>query len=73
MSIVEKESFGSAKGLHLGGKRSPFGVQKDYIWEAKGVHLEGKRSPFGKPMQNLNNQGVLILPYNHHRPVQRLS
>ena len=28
-------------------KRSPFGVQKDYIWEAKGVLLEGKRGTFG--------------------------
>ena len=28
-------------------KRSPFGLQKDYIWEAKGILLEGKRSPFG--------------------------
>lgn len=28
-------------------KRSPFGLQKDYIWEAKGVLLEGKRGTFG--------------------------
>lgn len=28
-------------------KRSPFGLQKDYIWEAKGVLLEGKRVTFG--------------------------
>ena len=28
-------------------KRSPFGLQKDYIWEAKGVLLEGKRITFG--------------------------
>lgn len=27
-------------------KRSPFGLQKDYIWEAKGVLLEGKRGTF---------------------------
>ncbi len=43
-----KESFWTAKGLHLGGKRSPFGRQKESFWRAKGVHLEGKRSPFGK-------------------------
>ena len=35
-----KESFWTAKGLHLGGKRSPFGRQKEYIWRAKGVLLE---------------------------------
>ena len=35
-----KESFWTAKGLHLGGKRSPFGGQKGYIWRAKGVLLE---------------------------------
>lgn len=35
-----KESFWSAKGLHLEGKRSPFGGQKGYIWRAKGVLLE---------------------------------
>ena len=34
-----KESFWTAKGLHLGGKRSPFGRQKGYIWRAKGVLL----------------------------------
>lgn len=28
-------------------KRSPLGVQKDYIWEVKGVLLEGKRGTFG--------------------------
>ena len=28
-------------------KRSPFGLQKDYIWKAKGVLLEGKRGTFG--------------------------
>ena len=42
-----KESFWAAKGLHLGGKRSPFGRQKGYIWRAKGVLLEGKRGTFG--------------------------
>ena len=36
----QKESFWSTKGLHLGGKRSPFGGQKGYIWRAKGVLLE---------------------------------
>ena len=28
-----KESFWSAKGLHLGGKRSPFGGQKESFWK----------------------------------------
>ncbi len=28
-------------------KRSPFGLQKDYIWEAKGVLLGSKRGTFG--------------------------
>ena len=28
-----KESFWSAKGLHLGGKRSPFGGQKGSFWK----------------------------------------
>lgn len=28
-------------------KRSPFGLQKDYIWEAKGVLLLRKRGTFG--------------------------
>ena len=28
-------------------KRSPFGLQKDYIWEAKGILLGGKRITFG--------------------------
>ena len=28
-------------------KRSPFGLQKDYIWEAKGVLLHDKRGTFG--------------------------
>ena len=27
-------------------KRSPFGVQKDYIWKAKGLLLHGKRGTF---------------------------
>lgn len=38
--VVKKESFWTAKGLHLGGKRSPFGEQKGDIWRAKGVLLE---------------------------------
>jgi len=38
--VVEKESFWKAKGLHLGGKRSPFGGQKGYIYWAKGVLLK---------------------------------
>lgn len=29
--VVKKESFWAAKGLHLRGKRSPFGGQKGYI------------------------------------------
>lgn len=28
-------------------KKSPFGLQKDYIWEAKGVLLGSKRGTFG--------------------------
>lgn len=28
-------------------KRSPLGLQKDYIWEAKGVLLLRKRGTFG--------------------------
>ena len=34
-------------------KRSPFGLQKDYIWEAKGVLLEGKRGTFGVQKESL--------------------
>lgn len=33
--------------FYMNFKRSPFGLQKDYIWEAKGVLLEGKRGTFG--------------------------
>lgn len=33
-------------------KRSPFGLQKDYIWEAKGVLLEGKRGTFGRQKES---------------------
>ena len=38
--VVKKESFWTAKGLHLGGKRSPFVKKKGYIWRAKGVLLK---------------------------------
>ena len=43
-----KESFWTAKGLHLGGKRITFGRQKDSFCMVKGVHLKCKRGPFGK-------------------------
>ncbi|MEE1384873.1 MAG: hypothetical protein U0K29_02395 [Prevotella sp.] len=33
--------------FYMNFKRSPLGVQKDYIWEVKGVLLEGKRGTFG--------------------------
>ena len=38
--VVKKESFWTAKGLHLEGKRSPFVKKKGYIWRAKGVLLK---------------------------------
>ena len=68
----KKESFWSAKGLHLEGKRSPFVKKKGYIWRAKGVHLENdcfyirkRREFYGVGRNNRSGYGEdAIASYN---------
>ena len=68
----EKESFWSAKGLHLGGKRSPFGRQKGYIGRAKGVllgnycfYIRKRREFYGVRRNNRSGYGGgAIASYN---------